>query len=37
MEDDNKIIEEFEGLFGLTEESTDTDTDSEIKETVTET
>ena len=37
MEDDNKIIEEFEGLFGLTEESTDTDTDSEIEETVTET
>lgn len=37
MEDDNKIIEEFEGLFGLTEESTDTDTDSEIDETVTET
>lgn len=35
MEDDNKIIEEFEGLFGLTEESTDTD--SEIEETVTET
>ena len=37
MEDDNKIIEEFEGLFGLTEESTDTDTDSELEETVTET
>ena len=37
MEDDNKIIEEFEGLFGLTEESTDTDTDSEVEETVTET
>ncbi len=37
MEDDNKIIEEFEGLFGLTEDSTDTDTDSEIEETVTET
>lgn len=36
MEDDNKIIEEFEGLFGLTEESTDTDTDSEVEETVTE-
>ena len=36
MEDDNKIIEEFEGLFGLTEESTDTDTDSELEETVTE-
>ena len=36
MEDDNKIIEEFEGLFGLTEESTDTDTDSEFEETVTE-
>ena len=36
MEDDNKIIEEFEGLFGLTEESTDTDTDSELDETVTE-
>lgn len=35
MEDDNKIIEEFEGLFGLTEESTDTDSD--IEETVTET
>lgn len=37
MEDDNKIIEEFEGLFGLSEESTDTDTDSEVEETVTET
>ena len=37
MEDDNKIIEEFEGLFGLTEESTDTDTDSEVEETATET
>ena len=37
MEDDNKIIEEFEGLFGLTEESTDTDTDSELEETGTET
>ena len=37
MEDDNKIIEEFEGLFGLTEESTDTDTDSEVEETETET
>ena len=37
MEDDNKIIEEFEGLFGLTEESTDTDTDSEFEETETET
>ena len=36
MEDDNKIIEEFEGLFGLTEESTDADTDSELEETVTE-
>ena len=36
MEDDNKIIEEFEGLFGLTEESTDTDTDSEPNETETE-
>ena len=36
MEDDNKIIEEFEGLFGLTEESTDSDTDSEIEETETE-
>ena len=36
MEDDNKIIEEFEGLFGLTEESTDTDTDSELEETVIE-
>ena len=36
MKDDNKIIEEFEGLFGLTEESTDTDTDSELEETVTE-
>lgn len=36
MEDDNKIIEEFEGLFGLTEESTDTDTDSEPIETETE-
>ena len=36
MEDDNKIIEEFEGLFGLTEESTDTDTDSELEETETE-
>ena len=35
MEDDNKIIEEFEGLFGLTEESTDTD--SEFEETETET
>lgn len=37
MEDDNKIIEEFEGLFGLTEESTDTDIDSEPNETETET
>ena len=36
MEDDNKIIEDFEGLFGLTEESTDADTDSELEETVTE-
>ena len=36
MEDDNKIIEEFEGLFGLTEESTDTDTDPEPNETETE-
>ena len=36
MENDNKIIEEFEGLFGLTEESTDTDTDSEPNETETE-
>ena len=35
MEDDNKIIEEFEGLFGLTEESTNTD--SEFEETETET
>ena len=44
MEDDNKIIEEFEGLFGLTEESTDTDsefeeteTEAEVTETETET
>ena len=36
MEDDNKIIEEFEGLFGLTEESTDTDTETETEVTETE-
>lgn len=42
MEDDNKIIEEFEGLFGLSEESdesetvTETETETEIETETTE-